>query len=66
MDTIQLFLRKLRKDTYLGDGVYAGVDMSGIWLATEREDGTLSTICLERDVYENLVEYANSIWEKSL
>jgi hypothetical protein len=28
------------KDSYIGDGVYAGFDGHDVWLPTERESGT--------------------------
>lgn len=48
------------KETYLGDGVYARFDGYQVWLRTTREGGK-HEIALDRDVYNHLVEFIESL-----
>lgn len=49
-----------RKETYLGDGVYASFDDYQIWLRTMRDDGQ-HAIALEPAVLGALMAYANRL-----
>ena len=48
------------EDRYIGDGVYASFDGYHIWLKTQ--DGM--QIALEPEVYFNLLNYKDHVWEK--
>lgn len=43
--------------TYLGDGAYAEYDGYSIWIYTSNGEEETNRICLEPNVYENLVDF---------
>lgn len=49
---------------YLGDGVYADFDGYHIVLTTEDGVRVTNRICLEDQVFENLVRLAKRIWKQ--
>ena len=49
---------------YLGDGLYAKFDGYQIVLLANDPKNPTDEVYLEHDVYNKLVKYANSIWNK--
>jgi len=52
-----------RKETYLGDGLYASFDGYMICLRAPREDGD-HWVGLEPDIYARLLEFVESLKSK--
>jgi hypothetical protein len=50
---------------YLGDSVYAEIKHDMLILTTDNGYGDTNTICLERDVYENLVKFMGDLDESA-
>jgi hypothetical protein len=47
------------KKEYLGDGVYAEIDLDRVRLTTENGYQTINVIYLELEVFEMLYQYVN-------
>lgn len=52
--------------TYLGDSVYAEVDVVGVKIYTDNGYGPTNEIFLEPEVYEALVIFADQVFEKGV
>jgi len=50
----------MRKDAYLGDGLYASFDGYTFWLRAPRSDGN-DTVALEPDVLQRFEEFVKEI-----
>lgn len=52
-----------KKETYLGDGVYASFDGYQIWLAVNQESNHV--VALDPNVFDRLCQYVEMLKEKS-
>lgn len=52
-----------KKETYLGDGVYASFDGYQIWLAVNQESNHV--VALDPNVFARLCQYVEMLKEKS-
>jgi hypothetical protein len=57
---------QIRKKIYLGDSVYASFDGYHIVLTTENGRGPTNTIALEDLVFNSLILFAESCWQRRL